>query len=174
VALDATLSAELFAQQATSNPCSPGGTRAAETSHPPANAAPLRGEIKPNAAESKACRPAITVPPKDVLNILLLMTDDAGFAAPSTFGGVIPTPALDRIAEAGPPYNSFHTTALCSPMSAALLTAHNHHSVGTGVVVDQATGPATTASSCEMPLQSAKSYGRTPTPRPGMAKTTTC
>jgi len=58
----------------------------------------------------------------------------------ATFGGVIPTPTLDRIAQMGLRYTRFHTTALCSPTRAALLTGHNHHSVGTGVVVDQATG----------------------------------
>jgi arylsulfatase len=68
------------------------------------------------------------------------MTDDVGFAAPSTFGGVIPTPTLDRIAGMGLRYTAFHTTALCSPTRAALLTGRNHHSVATGVVVDQATG----------------------------------
>jgi arylsulfatase len=68
------------------------------------------------------------------------MTDDVGFGAPSTFGGVIPTPALDRVAKMGLTYTRFHTTALCSPTRAALLTGRNHHSVATGVVVDQATG----------------------------------
>jgi len=80
------------------------------------------------------------VPPKGAPNILLIMTDDVGFAAPSTFGGVIPTPTMDRIAHMGLRYTRFHTTALCSPTRAALLTGHNHHSVATGVVVDQATG----------------------------------
>lgn len=80
------------------------------------------------------------MPPKGAPNILLIMTDDVGFAAPSTFGGVIPTPALDRVAAEGLRYTRFPTTALCSPTRAALLTGHNHHSVGTGVVVDQATG----------------------------------
>jgi arylsulfatase len=80
------------------------------------------------------------VPPKGAPNVLLIMTDDVGFSAPSTFGGVIPTPALDRIAQQGLRYTRFHTTALCSPTRAALLTGHNHHSVATGVVVDQATG----------------------------------
>src|SRR5919202_434517 len=61
-------------------------------------------------------------------------------SAPTTIDGVIPTPALDRIAETGLRYTAFHTTALCSPTRAALLTGRNHHSVGTGVVVDQATG----------------------------------
>jgi arylsulfatase A-like enzyme len=73
-------------------------------------------------------------------NVLLIMTDDAGFAAPSTFGGVIPTPALDRIAAQGLRYTNFHSTSLCSPTRAALITGRNHHSVGTGVVGEIATG----------------------------------
>jgi len=103
-------------------------------------AAAVQGEINPNAAQSKPYWPALVVPPKGAPNILLILTDDVGFSAPSTFGGVIPTPALDRIASEGLRYTRFHTTALCSPTRAALLTGHNHHSVATGVVVDQATG----------------------------------
>jgi arylsulfatase A-like enzyme len=80
------------------------------------------------------------VPPKGAPNVVVIMTDDVGFSAPSTFGGVIPTPALDRIAQTGLRYTAFHTVALCSPTRAALLTGRNHHSVSTGVVVDQATG----------------------------------
>jgi arylsulfatase len=68
------------------------------------------------------------------------MTDDTGFGAPSTFGGVIPTPNLDRIARDGLRYTNFHSTALCSPTRAALITGRNHHSVGFGVVAEQATG----------------------------------
>ena len=68
------------------------------------------------------------------------MTDDVGFGAPSTFGGVIPTPALDRIAKAGLRYTQFHSTALCSPTRAALITGRNHHSAGFGVVSEQSTG----------------------------------
>ncbi len=80
------------------------------------------------------------VPPKSVPNVLLIMTDDVGFGAPSTFGGVIPTPALDRIAKAGLRYTQFHSTALCSPTRAALITGRNHHSVGFGVIAEQSTG----------------------------------
>ena len=80
------------------------------------------------------------VPPKGAPNILLIMTDDVGFAAPSTFGGVIPTPALDRIAAAGLRYTNFHSTSLCSPTRAALITGRNHHSVGFGVISEAATG----------------------------------
>lgn len=66
--------------------------------------------------------------------MLLILTDDVGFGAPSAFGGVIPTPALDRIAKMGLRYTQFHTTALCSPTRAALITGRNHHAVGFGVI----------------------------------------
>ncbi len=68
------------------------------------------------------------------------MTDDQGFGAPSTFGGVIPTPAMDRIAKEGLRFTNFHSTSLCSPTRAALITGRNHHSVGFGVVGEIATG----------------------------------
>ena len=80
------------------------------------------------------------MPPKGAPNILLIITDDVGFAAPSTFGGVIPTPALDRIAADGLRYTNFHSTSLCSPTRAALITGRNHHSVGFGVISEQSTG----------------------------------
>ena len=84
--------------------------------------------------------PARIAPPKDAPNVLLIMTDDVGFGAPSTFGGVIPTPSLDRIANDGLRYTNFNSTALCSPTRAALITGRNHHSVGFGVISEQATG----------------------------------
>jgi len=68
------------------------------------------------------------------------MTDDQGFGAPSTFGGVIPTPAMDRIAKQGLRFTNFHSTSLCSPTRAALITGRNHHSVGFGVIGELATG----------------------------------
>jgi arylsulfatase A-like enzyme len=68
------------------------------------------------------------------------MTDDVGFAAPSTFGGVIPTPALDRIANAGLRHTNFHSTSLRSPTRAALITGRNHYLVGFGVIAEQSTG----------------------------------
>jgi arylsulfatase len=98
------------------------------------------GDIKENALQSKPWWPPRIVPPKQAPNILLIMTDDVGFSAPSTFGGVIPTPALDRVAQMGLRYINFHTTALCSPTRAALITGRNHHSVGFGVVSEQSTG----------------------------------
>ena len=68
------------------------------------------------------------------------MTDDQGYGVSSTFGGVIPTPAMDRIAKAGLRYTQFHSTALCSPTRAALITGRNHHSSGFGVISEQSTG----------------------------------
>lgn len=98
------------------------------------------GVIGRSAADSRPYWPARVVPPKDAPNVLLIITDDVGFGAPSTFGGVIPTPTLDRIARDGLRYTQFHSTALCSPTRAALLTGRNHHSAGFGVISEQATG----------------------------------
>ena len=70
------------------------------------------GVIKENATQSKAWWAPRVVPSKGAPNVLLIMTDDVGFGAPSTFGGVIPTPNLDRIANAGLRYTNFHSTAL--------------------------------------------------------------
>ena len=72
--------------------------------------------------------------------MLYIMIDDSGFGDWSTFGGQIPTPNLDRLAQAGLRYNRFHTTALCSPTRAALLTGRNHHSAGTGVITELGSG----------------------------------
>jgi len=80
------------------------------------------------------------VPPKGAPNVLLIMTDDQGYGVPGTFGGVIPTPSLDRIANSGLRYIQFHSTALCSPTRAALITGRNHHSVGFGVIGELSTG----------------------------------
>jgi len=74
--------------------------------------------------------------PEGAPNILLVMTDDVGFASATTFGGSVPTPNLDQLAQRGLLYNRFHTTALCSPTRAALLTGRNHHAVGSGTLVD--------------------------------------
>ncbi len=98
------------------------------------------GVIKNDALSSKPWWAPRVVPPKDAPNILLIITDDAGFGVPSTFGGVIPTPTMDRIANAGLRYNRITSTALCSPTRAALITGRNHHSVGFGVISEQSTG----------------------------------
>ena len=74
--------------------------------------------------------------PADAPNIVIFMTDDAGFSNPSTFGGPVATPTLDRLAETGISYNAFHTTAMCSPTRASLLTGRNHHKVGAGQIAE--------------------------------------
>jgi len=76
--------------------------------------------------------------PTDAPNIVLIMLDDVGFGTCGTFGGPVPTPALDRVAAAGLRYNQFHTTALCSPTRAALLTGRNHHAVHFGGIPENA------------------------------------
>src|SRR4051812_6575878 len=78
----------------------------------------------------------VTKAPAGAPNVLVILIDDAGFGQWSTFGGQIPTPNLDRLAKAGLRYTRFHTTALCSPTRAALLTGRNHHSCGTGVITE--------------------------------------
>jgi arylsulfatase len=78
-------------------------------------------------------------PPTGAPNVLIVLIDDAGFAASSAFGGVVNTPTAERLAHAGLRYNRFHTTALCSPTRQAMLTGRNHHSVGMGGVAEIAT-----------------------------------
>ena len=128
------------AQQVTGTPGSPDATITIDGHVLPPPPQAFGGEIGLNANESKPYWPARVVPPKGAPNILLILTDDVGFAAPSTFGGVIPTPALDRIAQNGLRYTNFHTTSLCSPTRAALITGRNHHSVGFGVISETSTG----------------------------------
>ncbi|HPU16294.1 MAG TPA: sulfatase-like hydrolase/transferase, partial [Polymorphobacter sp.] len=98
------------------------------------------GVIKDGALQSTAWWAPRIVPPATAPNVLLIITDDAGFGVPSTFGGVIPTPTMDRIAAQGLRYNRVFSTALCSPTRAALITGRNHHSAGFGVVSEQSTG----------------------------------
>jgi arylsulfatase A-like enzyme len=128
------------AQQVTGTPGSPDATTTIDGRYLPPPPQPFTGQIELNAAQSRSAWPMRVVPPKGAPNILLIMTDDVGFAAPSTFGGVIPTPALDRIANDGLRYTNFHSTSLCSPTRAALITGRNHHSVGFGVVSEAASG----------------------------------
>ena len=128
------------AEQVTGIPGSPNATTTIDGRYLPPPPQPFTGRIELNAAQSQPAWPASVVPPKGAPNILLIMTDDVGFAAPSTFGGVIPTPTLDRIANDGLRYTNFHSTSLCSPTRAALITGRNHHAVGFGVISEAATG----------------------------------
>lgn len=76
--------------------------------------------------------------PKDAPNVLIIMLDDVGFGLPETFGGPIRTPTLSRLANAGISYNTFHTTSICSPTRASLLTGRNHQRVGSGTIAERA------------------------------------
>jgi arylsulfatase len=128
------------AQQVTGELGTPSATTTIPGSQLPAPDPKFGGVIKDDALQSKAWWPPRIVPPKDAPNVLLVITDDAGFGVPSTFGGVIPTPTMDRIANEGLRYNRVFSTALCSPTRAALITGRNHHSVGFGVISEQSTG----------------------------------
>src|SRR5271168_3499959 len=86
-----------FAQQTTGVPGSPDATTTIDGRYIPPPPPKFQGEINLNAVDSKPAWPARVVPPKGAPNILLILTDDVGFGAPSTFGGVIPTPTLDRV-----------------------------------------------------------------------------
>jgi arylsulfatase len=121
-------------------PGSPASTQAIDGKQIPPPPAKFGGQIEDLASKSKPYWPPRLVPPKGAPNILLIMTDDSGYGVPGTFGGVIPTPALDRVARNGLRYTNFHSTALCSPTRAALITGRNHHSCGFGVVSEQSTG----------------------------------
>jgi arylsulfatase A-like enzyme len=98
------------------------------------------GAIQKNAGDSTPWWPPKVVAPPNAPNVFVVLLDDAGFAATSTFGGPIPTPVLDELADEGLRYTNFHVTAMCSPTRAAFLTGRNHHSVGNGIVSDLATG----------------------------------
>src|SRR5262245_31078402 len=101
---------------------------------------PFKGKIAPTAKESTPDFPKGIEAPKGAPNVLLILTDDVGFAAASTFGGPIPTPTFDKLVKAGLRYNMFHTTALCSPSRAALISGRNHHTCATGVITEFGTG----------------------------------
>jgi arylsulfatase A-like enzyme len=121
-------------------PGAPSAERVISGNQLPAPDPAFGGVIKNDALQSKPWWAPRIVPPQGAPNVLLIITDDAGFGVPSTFGGVIPTPTMDRIANNGLRYNNIHSTALCSPTRAALITGRNHHSAGFGVVSEQSTG----------------------------------
>jgi arylsulfatase len=91
-------------------------------------------EIGLYATESTPDFPPVKTAPEGSPNILLVLLDDVGFGWPSVQGGLVRMPTAERIKAHGKHYNQFHTTALCSPTRAALLTGRNHHSVATGVI----------------------------------------
>jgi Sulfatase len=129
-----------FAQQVTGVLGSPGATTTIPGNQLPPPPPEFGGVIKESYKDSTPWWPPRVVPPKGAPNILLIMTDDQGYGVSGTFGGVIPTPALDRIAAAGLRYTEFNSTSLCSPTRAALITGRNHHAVGFGVIAELSTG----------------------------------
>lgn len=133
-------SAPAFAEQVTGTPGSPSATISISGSQLPPPDPKFGGVIQEGALQSKPWWAPRVVPPKGAPNVLLIITDDAGFGVPSTFGGVIPTPTMDRIAQQGLRFNRVFSTALCSPTRAALITGRNHHSAGFGVISEQSTG----------------------------------
>ena len=136
---DAKVQAKAPAQPPVT-PGSPSATTTVDGKYLPNPPAKFGGTINLSAKDSKPWWPPQVVPPKGAPNVLLIMTDDQGYGVCGTFGGVIPTPNMDRIAKMGLRYTHFHSTALCSPTRAAIITGRNHHSVGFGVISEQATG----------------------------------
>src|SRR5437763_3723667 len=102
---------------------------------------PFEGTLPFDAKDPDASFPAIEPlrPPDGAPNVLVILLDDVGFAASSAFGGPCATPTAERLARNGLKYNRFHTTALCAPTRAALLSGRNHHTVGMGVITELAT-----------------------------------
>src|SRR4029079_8859159 len=102
---------------------------------------PYEGELPLDAKDPGATFPPIEPlrPPAGAPNVLVVLLDDVGFAASSAFGGPCATPTAERLAGNGLKYNRFHTTALCAPTRAALLSRRNSHTVGMGVITELAT-----------------------------------
>src|SRR5262249_31244398 len=101
---------------------------------------PFRGVVGRTVKDSTPDFPRQGEAPRAARNVLLILPEDVGFGATSTFGGPIPPPTFDRLAANGLRYNNFHTTGLCSPTRAALITGRNHHTCSTGVITEFATG----------------------------------
>jgi arylsulfatase A-like enzyme len=135
-----TIAGSALAQQTSGVPGTPSATTTIDGKQIPAPEPNFGGVINETLQGSKTWWPPRIVPPKGAPNVLLIMTDDQGYGVSGTFGGVIPTPGVDRIAKAGLRYTNFNSTALCSPTRAALITGRNHHSGGFGVITELSTG----------------------------------
>src|SRR5262249_50734502 len=119
----------VVAVAAVASIATPGTARAATPEVLPQPEPAFQGTIGRTLRDSKSDFPKGVEAPAGAPNVLLVLTDDVGFGASSTFGGPIQTPNFQRLADRGLRYNMFHTTALCSPTRAALITGRNHHSV---------------------------------------------
>jgi arylsulfatase len=100
---------------------------------------PFEGKIGKTYKDSESAWQKPATVPADAPNVVIILLDDVGFGQTSTFGGLIPTPNLDKLASEGLRYNRFHTTAICGPSRAALLTGRNHHDAGNGFLMEWAT-----------------------------------
>jgi arylsulfatase A-like enzyme len=123
----------------------PAAAQSAQSSPPTVSVLPypdpqFRGTIGRTTADSRSDFPQPVSAPKGAPNVLLIMTDDVGFGASSTFGGPVATPTLDALAAKGIKYNEFNTMALCSPTRAALLTGRDQHNVHTGIIMERSLG----------------------------------
>lgn len=106
----------------------------------PIQLAPFEGKIGETYQDSVPDWQEPVSAPEGAPNVVVILLDDVGFGQTSTFGGLIPTPSLDKLASQGLRFNRFHTTAICGPSRAALLTGRNHHSSGNGFLMEWATG----------------------------------
>lgn len=129
-----------IAQTVTGDLGAPSATTSLNGLQLPPPAPAFGGEIQTDVDESTPWWAPQVVPPEDAPNVLLIITDDSGWGIPSTFGGVIPYPTMDALAADGIRFTSMHSTSLCSPTRAALITGRNHHNVGFGVIAEQSTG----------------------------------
>lgn len=100
----------------------------------------FEGAIGTTFVDSTADFPQPITAPAGAPNVVVVLLDDLGFGQPGTFGGPVPTPGMDKLADQGLRYNRFHTTGICSPTRAALLTGRNHHQVGFGTITELSTG----------------------------------
>lgn len=111
-----------------------------DRTHLPIPLSPFEGKIGKTYKESEAAWQSPVSAPQGAPNVIVILLDDVGFGQISTFGGLIPTPNLDQLAAEGLKFNRFHTTAICGPTRAALLTGRNHHECGNGFLMEWATG----------------------------------
>ncbi len=111
-----------------------------DRSNLPVPLAPFEGTISNTYEDSEPDWQEPVAAPEGAPNVIVILLDDVGFGQTSTFGGLIPTPALDQLAAEGLRFTRFHTTAICGPSRAALLTGRNHHSSGNGFLMEWATG----------------------------------
>jgi arylsulfatase A-like enzyme len=132
-------STSLIAASAVASAAIPRTAVSQDTNVLPKPEPPFQGKIG-RTVDSTPDFPKMVEAPAGAPNVLLILTDDVGFGASSTFGGPIQTPTFQRLADNGLRYNAYHTTALCSPTRAALITGRNHHSVASGVITEFATG----------------------------------